>query len=391
MRPWADPAGQWFGRVAFVLGGGPSLSQDQVDLIRGRGHVIAVNDAGFFRAPWADVLFFADGVDRWFGWNRDKLGLFEGPHIVTRADNVPPDVPRLHKVKFAPRAALARDPGKVAGFCGGSSAINLAFHWGARVIVLLGFDMRAGNWHDNHKAPPARHDSYKEKFIPALRKMAPELAAEGTIVLNATPGSALDVFPAVNLEELLALDATTKTESEKYRRMWANDGYRKFSPGAEEVERAHRVADIGAGESVIDFGAGTGRATAWLKDQGVKVLAVDFVPEALEVDVPFLKACLWQMDVAGVPGADVGLCCDVMEHIPPGRVGQVLLQIAARCRRGCYFRIATRPDVMGQLIGERLHLTVESADWWRLALSRHWSQIDLIESNDRDAIFWCRP
>ena len=80
-----------------------------------------------------------------------------------------------------------------------------------------------------------------------------------------------------------------------------------------------------------------------------------------------------------------------MEHIPRVRVVDTLAAISARTRRAAYFRIATRPDRMGALIGETLHLTVEAASWWRLQLGAHFRVVDLIEATDRDAIFLARP
>lgn len=197
---WSVPAGEWAGQRAFVLGGGESLAAFDVTRLRGQGRVIAVNDAGLYLAPGADILFFADGEERWFGWNRDKLHLFKGPRIVSRARVR--ETPRLHMLRHDPHAALSHDPRRLAGFCGGSSAINLAFLLGASEVVLLGFDMRGGNWHANHRQPNVRPDYFRAAFIPALERMAPELAAAGCRVLNATPGSALRCFPMVDLEEI---------------------------------------------------------------------------------------------------------------------------------------------------------------------------------------------
>lgn len=145
-----------------------------------------------------------------------------------------------------------------------------------------------------------------------------------------------------------------------------------------------------SGESLTDFGAGTGRATAWFAAQGLDVLAVDFVPEALETDVPFREACLWQMG-RKVRSADLGYCCDVMEHIPRDRIDAVLAGIAKRTRRGCFFNIATRPDVCGRLIGETLHLTVEPAAWWRARLAEHWADLQVIAETPRDLLVWATP
>lgn len=200
---WRVPAGLWSGRCAFILGGGPSLKGFDVERLRGRGPVIGVNNAGLDLAPWADVLFFADGQTRWYGWNKHRLHLFQGEYIVTRTQIPAGHDPQLRRLQFVPKENLSREPDAVAGFCGGSSAINLAYLFGARTIVLLGFDMKPnGNWHDLHKLPclPNQH---RDKFIPALERMAPELARDGCLVINATPDSALRCFPMADIEDVL--------------------------------------------------------------------------------------------------------------------------------------------------------------------------------------------
>ena len=42
-----------------------------------------------------------------------------------------------------------------------------------------------------------------------------------------------------------------------------------------------------------------------------------------ETGVPFVNACLWDFCLK----ADIGFCVDVMEHIPPEKVGDVLDRI----------------------------------------------------------------
>jgi hypothetical protein len=178
-------------------------------------------------------------------------------------------------------------------------------------------------------------------------------------------------------------------EAEKYRKVWQCPEYRKVSPGMLEAQRAFAVLGMKAGESLVDFGSGTGRATAWFQSQGLRVLAIDHVDNALETDVPFLKACLWELPPLSV---DYGFCCDVMEHIPPGRVVPVLFSIARACVKGLYIRIATRPDVMGpRILGEPLHLSIKTADRWREMIETTWgSKVEILTDNGRDVVMVAR-
>lgn len=396
MTLWSVPQGAWAGQAAFILGGGPSLKGFDPECLRGKGKVIAVNNAGLDLCPWADVLFWAD--KRWLDWNHDRLHLHTGEWKVTRKQ---PHIPLDSDVKYLAHKPfrLTHWPDRLGGRCGGSSAINLAYLLGANPIILLGFDMRdmpmdrwkEGNWHDRHLLPPLEGQR-REKFIPILEGMAVDLARVGVTVLNCNPRSALRCFPFAPLEELLAMDDIALVEREKYLAVWERPEYRKVSPGMLECERAWLVCQMKSGQSLIDFGAGPCRAAKWFQDKGLDVLAIDFAPNAREHDdVAFVEACLWDLPDT-LPKADFGFCTDVMEHIPGEKIHAVLANIALLTRHAAYFRIATRPDRMGpKLLGQRLHLTVQSGEWWRRQVEAHWPLVDVIENTGRDIMLLARP
>ncbi|HEX9647066.1 MAG TPA: hypothetical protein VGB88_06180 [Alphaproteobacteria bacterium] len=225
---WRIPA-EWRGETAFVLGGGESLTGFDASILRGRGRVVAINDAGLILAPWADLLFWSD--PRWIEWNHAELHLHTGRWKACRHSagaRTPKCPPALsmriaralaeHKVKHLAHdrlGALSRDPGRVAGACAGAGGVNAAFLAGAARIVLLGFDMRPGHWHGRHRKA-SRVERYPQ-FAAALARMARSLAAARVETLNARPAppasagaglpagteSALDCFPKVRLEDVL--------------------------------------------------------------------------------------------------------------------------------------------------------------------------------------------
>lgn len=172
-------------------------------------------------------------------------------------------------------------------------------------------------------------------------------------------------------------------ERDKYAAMWDYDAYRLRSPGTEHVIDAILKLGIEPGDSLIDFGCGTGRATKLLRDGGVDATGVDLVPSALETDVPFVEACLWFLPAMS---ADWGFCCDVMEHMPTEKVADVLAGIAASVKRGAFFAIDSGRDDMGQLIGHMLHLTVRHPAWWERQLKEHFASVEQYE----DGVFVCR-
>lgn len=181
-------------------------------------------------------------------------------------------------------------------------------------------------------------------------------------------------------------DELAAAEKAKYETVWSHDIYRKHSPGEMEAQRAFNTLGMAKGQSLNDYGSGPARATKWFRDQGLHALGVDLATNAAETDVKVFHYPLWSM-VGKVPGSHWGFCCDVMEHIPPEKVDRVLASIAWLSSRGVYFRIATRPDVMGpRLVGEPLHLTIEKGGWWMKKLAQHWQHINIIDDTPRDLV-----
>lgn len=386
---WTIPQGEWAGEAAFIIGGGPSIKDFDFSRLRGRGRVVAVNNAGIEPecAPWADVLYWSD--QRWFDWNHKRINDHTGPYKITRKESPRQRTDADIKVlRFFP-SKLSHRSDALGGWCSGSSAINLAYLFGARVIILLGFDMRPGNWHDKHQKPPL-DGQHRNKFVPVLESMAPELLRAGVTVLNTNPASALRCFPFADIEEILTMDDVALIEREKYLAVWEREEYRRVSPGLMETERAWIVCEMQAGQTITDFGSGPCRATKWFQDRGLNVLAIDFAPNAKETDVPFIEANLWELP-DDVPVHDFGFCCDVMEHIPVEKVPMTLRNIAEKARCGVYFRIATRPDRMGpRLIQKPLHMTVRPGSWWRRTVEDHFRTVDVIHNDGRDIVLLAR-
>jgi SAM-dependent methyltransferase len=148
----------------------------------------------------------------------------------------------------------------------------------------------------------------------------------------------------------------------------------------------HAIESLGMkpGDSVIDFGCGTGRASAKFRSLGYNVKSIDFAANCVDegIDLDFIQACLWELpDIK----AEYGYCTDVMEHIPPEKVQEVIAGIAARCE-SAYFNIATRDDCLGGLIGKKLHMTVMDASHWESLLKLYWSDVITID-NEGEATF----
>ncbi|MFQ5774193.1 MAG: hypothetical protein ACE5GS_06735 [Kiloniellaceae bacterium] len=206
MTFWTAPR-LWPGATVACLGGGPSLAQGQVDAVRGRCRVVAVNDA-WRLAPWADVLYGCD----WRWWQRNN-GAPEFCGIKVTLSNSLGHLDEWPGIKVLENTGIEgielRPTGLRTGRNGGYQAINLAVHFGAKRIVLLGYDMkpdRAGrtHWFGDHEDWPTRPTIFRDVFLPHFEGLARALDELGVAVVNCTPGSALDAFPRAALEEALA-------------------------------------------------------------------------------------------------------------------------------------------------------------------------------------------
>lgn len=178
------------------------------------------------------------------------------------------------------------------------------------------------------------------------------------------------------------MDAVARSEQAKYRKMWDRPEYRIWSPGEDSAAEAMEAFGH---SSVIDFGCGEGRALDRFLAAGMVAFGVDLVA----LHEAAIEACLWDLPDSLEP-ASWGFCADVMEHLPEDKVDAVLENIAAKVRKGCYFRISTVPDCMGRLIGETLHLTVKSSSWWAVQIAKHFLSSVEIDAFDGHCVVIAR-
>lgn len=202
----------WPKSTIAVIASGPSLTQADCDYVRGRvTATIAINES-YQRAPWADVLYGCDGEKFW-RWNKGVPSFTGRKYMMDKekyknSSGIPKDIPRL---RDAGETGLCLDPSALAN--GQNSAyqgINLAVHFGARRIVLLGVDLKNGaknrkHWHDDHPWSP---DEIKlERWYLKCRELfltiVEPLQAIGVDVVNCSPDTALTCFPRMTIAEAL--------------------------------------------------------------------------------------------------------------------------------------------------------------------------------------------
>ena len=89
----------------------------------------------------------------------------------------------------------------------GYAAMNLAYHLGAKRIVLLGFDMQniAGksHFHEGYPTRTTKNEVYGRSMIPLFASIVKPLKEKKIEVINACPNSALKFFKKLPIDKAL--------------------------------------------------------------------------------------------------------------------------------------------------------------------------------------------
>ncbi len=400
-RDWVkeEPA---HGQVAILCGSGPSLKDCLKDiraLQQEGGKVFALNGAAQFLS---DHLIYPDYqviLDA-----RAETAQLLGPakeHLF--ASQVSPELfammpkAKLWQLQVAGIDHILPDYEDAYVLIGGAASVGntatcLAYAMGYRNLQIFGYDSshRAGKGH-------AFHQKMNDGDPCALVKFAgKEYQSSLTMRLQAekfqdTARELIDLGCNVEVhgDGLLpaifnAKDSSVELERAKYEAMWAIPAYREHSPGEQLVVTAVEWMEMQEG-SLIDFGIGSGKAANAFQSLGFGVSGVDIAQNCLNegINIPVVQACLWQLPDLK---ADYGYCTDVMEHIPPQYIDDVLHGIM-RCVPQAFFNICLVDDQLGSMIGERLHLSIYPMRWWAKKFDKLGYRVVRSQQNDYDALF----
>lgn len=142
--------------------------------------------------------------------------------------------------------------------------------------------------------------------------------------------------------------------------------------GAKHAESVLAFASLIGAASVLDYGCGTGKLAEALRGQ---------------IDIreyePGIQA------KSGMPEpADLVVCTDVLEHVEPALVDNVLRHIRELSQCGTYLSIALRPAKKILLDGGNAHLTVQPVDWWMVRIAAAGFTV-LHMNEDVNLFVWC--
>lgn len=171
--------------------------------------------------------------------------------------------------------------------------------------------------------------------------------------------------------------AIKKSERAKYEELWNEPEYRGVAPGEHYVERFLHVSQAQPGDTVIDYGCGTGRPSVLLNTAKLDVTMIDIASNCLDEWVvrltekypEHLRFVRHDLTKWPIPAkrAKFGFSADLLEHVPPDELDKVLWSIV-RGARYVFLAISTQPDSLGGLHGEPLHLSLHDFEWWKAKL-----------------------
>ena len=403
----------------LVIGGGPSL-KDSVETIRAMQNsgamLLGLNKAYHYLREFGIVCDYFLMADARIENMPLAEGIHPGTHILL-ASQIHPSVmdefcryelvTMFHLYTDSTREATKEDPEPkpymlatvgVAGYYGIYAGATLGF----RDITCFGYDFSYEGG-DHHAFEQRLNDDlniidvnfggetyYTTGIMAFAAERFPQMCqhlygAMGVEVSVVGRGLLPDIIAAANERGKTNVE---DRERKKYQDIWATRQYGEdSSPGMDHVQLAMLKMDWEEGDTVIDFGCGKGEAVKILESMGFKASGLDIAPNAVDYDIDFIEACLWQ--IPAVLECDWGYCCDVMEHMPTEKVDAVLASIAATVKKGIYFNIATFDDTSGAMIGLRLHLTVMKSDAWEVVLKRHFREVEVLDS-EFSSVFVCK-
>ena len=194
----------WTGETCVVLAGGPSLHGDDLVAVRNAKVRTIVVNSTFRRALWADVVFGLDLM--WWKQHITEIRRTWAYSHFWTSDRSAAERYGLQFIRGTGGAGLDIKHVRSNGNSG-AAAINLAYLFGCRRVLLLGFDMKLGangekHHHPDHPAQCVQAQVFKE-WINNMDYVARDAEKLGLEIINCTRDTALACFPKATIEQAL--------------------------------------------------------------------------------------------------------------------------------------------------------------------------------------------
>ncbi len=184
---------------------GPSLDAAQIEYVRpfqeqGIVRVFGCNDV-YRICDYLDVLYACD--PHW--WKVNLEALKHSCEQKWTQDHKAAKAHKLKRINGRSGKGLSKDRSLIHfGSNSGHQVLNLAWHFGARRFLLLGFNMdipagKQQHFFGKHPKPLNQTNNYRG-FVSVFRQIQPEIKQ---VITNCTYPTALDCFAQKPLEEAL--------------------------------------------------------------------------------------------------------------------------------------------------------------------------------------------
>lgn len=196
----------WAGQTCVVLASGPSLTDEQVIAVDdAKVNTIAINTTALRRYLYPTVCYGGDFL--FWKTYKQQVALQNPRAALWTCDRTATERYGLNWVKGVNALGLGAGPHIHTNGNSGAQAINLAYLFGCRRILLLGFDMKLGpkgekHWHPDHPSPLMQGQTFGD-WLHKFNHLAVDLKKGSCSVVNCTPGSALTCFPMSTVEKEL--------------------------------------------------------------------------------------------------------------------------------------------------------------------------------------------
>lgn len=269
-------------------------------------------------------------------------------------------------IEYAP----IRDKYRRVGNWTSCAALATADHIGAKEIYLYGFDFNGSPDPDGTKSFKGqnRTDTRWANEKRAFEKMVNVLRDKGIVVHRLT----------VNGDIEQTIDRRRAQERAKYEALWEKHGaWGTHNHGS----KAQKLILTLSPATLLDVGCGDNKFAKWARSEGILATGVDFAGCGADIkaaahDLPFKDNAF-----------DVVTAFDVMEHLLPEEVDEVLEELVRVGRSHLVLGISYRESRVRALNGETLHPTIRPKDWWvkklcRFGNTKEWNNYLHVELND---------
>lgn len=113
-------------------------------------------------------------------------------------------------------------------------------------------------------------------------------------------------------------------------------------------------------KDVLDYGCGKGSFSKWFPKKITRMEVTDYDPATAKTDPK---------------PRDLVMCIDVMEHIEPDCLDDVLKHLDSKIKRVGLFLISTREAGKHLADGRNAHLIIQSPDWWEAKFREVWPTV----------------